>query len=162
MRTVAETGREALSEVREVLGLLRSQDGNQRPDRDVVELVERVRVGGTDVVLHVEGDLPGLPDRERLCVYRVVQEALTNVRKHAGTAVGAKVDVRITDKQVVVEVTDDGAGGSRTDTGAGLTGLEERVSIQGGTIDAGPMSSGGWRVRAEFPVRRRVDEVAPT
>lgn len=162
MRTVAETGREALFEVREVLGLLRNQAGNRSPDRDVVELVERVRVGGTDVVLHMEGDLPGLPGRERLCVYRIVQEALTNVRKHVGTEVGAKVDIRVTDERVAVEVTDDGFGGTRTDTGAGLTGLEERVSIQGGTIDAGPMISGGWRVRAEFPVRRRVGEVAPT
>ncbi|GAA1466114.1 sensor histidine kinase [Nocardiopsis exhalans] len=157
MATVAETGRSALSEVRDVLGLLRSDDEGQRYTRDVGELVGRVRASGMDVSLECERDLNRLPDHVRLCVYRVVQESLTNVGKHAGPGARAEVNIGGTDERVRIRVSDDGTGG-RSEMGSGLTGLEERVEIQGGQIRFGPVPGGGWTVYAEVPVHRTTGE----
>lgn len=153
MTTVAETGRAALSEVRDVLGLLHSGDEGRRYTQDVGELVGRVRSSGLDVVLKCERDLNSLPDHVRLCVYRVVQESLTNVSRHAGAGARAEVEIDGTDERVRITVSDDGTGG-RAEMGSGLTGLKERVDIQGGRIRIGPAPDRGWIVDAEIPVRR--------
>ena len=164
MGTVAETGRTALAEVRDVLGLLRDGRGQPPHVQDVADLVERFRATGTDVDLVYERELSRLPEHVRLCVYRVVQEALTNVGRHAGTGTGARVligdEPLVADggELVVVTVTDDGTG-RPAERGAGLTGLAERVALQGGTLSAGPRDGGGWAVRARIPVRRPAAEV---
>lgn len=99
----------------------------------------------------MDGDLPE-DAALRLTVTRVVQEALTNTLKHAG-ATRAAVTVRCTRRAVQVEVVDDGAGTGTPGggSGRGLIGLRERTDRIGGTLDAGPLPGGGWRVRADLP-----------
>lgn len=160
MATVAETGRAALAEVRDVLGLLRDEGVGQPYSRDVDELVDRVRATGLAVDMDCAVDLTLLPDRLRLCVFRIVQEALTNVAKHAGTDARAHVRVKAVDGRIRLSVTDNGtsagAAGLWSEVGSGLTGLGERVSIQGGEIRTGPRPGGGWAVEAELPMGRSI------
>lgn len=158
MTTVADTGRAALAEVRDVLGLLRDDSGQPPQVQDVSDLVERVRATGTPVNLVHERELTRLPEHVRLCVYRVVQEALTNVGRHAGPGAEARVRVAGGGERVEVTVTDDGPG-RPAERGSGLTGLTERVGLQGGTLTAGPGPGGGWVVHAVLPVRRPAAEV---
>jgi signal transduction histidine kinase len=155
---VEASGRTAMSELRHLLGLLAPAGGDEavlvpQPGAgQVPSLVERVRAAGLNVELSVTGarDLPPGVD---LAAYRVVQEALTNVIKHAGTARAAVVlDYRPDD--LLITVTDDGrpvteAGGPG---GRGLIGLRERIGLYGGELDAGPRPGGGWRVRARIPL----------
>ena len=96
---------------------------------------------------------PAMPDGVALTVFRVVQESLTNVRKHAGAGATAAVDVTVDGPDVLVEVVDDGHGAAHTSTsgGLGLVGMRERVAVHGGTLDVGPAPGGGWRVRARIP-----------
>ncbi len=155
---VEASGRTAMSELRHLLGLLAPagedkdllvpQPGAAR----VPALVERVRAAGLNVELSVTGarDLPPGVD---LAAYRVVQEALTNVIKHAGTARAAVVlEYRADD--LLITVTDDGrpGPGSSGANGRGLIGLRERIGLYGGELDAGPRPGGGWRVRARIPL----------
>src|SRR6266568_200539 len=119
----------------------------------VPALVERVRAAGLSVELSVTGarDLPPGVD---LAAYRVVQEALTNVIKHAGAA-GAAVTMEYRPDDLLITVTDDGrpAGPVSSGTGGrGLIGLRERIALYGGELDAGPRPGGGWRVRARIPL----------
>ena len=115
-------------------------------------LVERVRAAGLSVELSVTGarDLPPGVD---LAAYRVVQEALTNVIKHAGTARAAVV-LEYRPDDLVITVTDDGrpVTGPGGPGGRGLIGLRERIGLYGGELDAGPRPGGGWRVRARIPL----------
>jgi signal transduction histidine kinase len=118
------------------------------------ELVERVRAGGIPVELRVEGTPRPLAPGVELCAYRVVQEALTNVLKHARDA-RATVELVYRRHQVTVEVTDDGQGviQDRVGTGGGhgLIGMRERAKLYGGTISIGPRSGGGFAVRLTLP-----------
>jgi signal transduction histidine kinase len=155
---VEASGRTAMSELRHLLGLLAPagedkdllvpQPGAAR----VPALVERVRAAGLSVELTVTGarDLPPGVD---LAAYRVVQEALTNVIKHAGTARAAVV-LEYRPDDLLIAVTDDGraAPGSSGPGGRGLIGLRERIGLYGGELDAGPRPGGGWRVRARIPL----------
>lgn len=154
--TVATTGREALTEMRRLLGLLRgTSDPELVPQPGLGELpallaadVEAGRVRAT-----LPDPTPTVPDGVALTVFRVVQESLTNVRKHAGPDATAEVEVREDGADLVVTVADDGHGaaGSPTSGGLGLVGMRERVGVHGGSLDIGPAPGGGWQVRARIP-----------
>ncbi|SFT62466.1 Signal transduction histidine kinase [Actinopolyspora lacussalsi subsp. righensis] len=164
LRTIGDTGREALTELRGLLQVLRNEaEGDENAHRSpqpgvegVRELVERVRGLGLPVTLRVEGDFDRLPTGQGLGIYRIVQESLTNVLKHAGWNATATVLLRDEDDRVRIEVTDNGAKGVlATDTapsGNGVIGMRERAAVYGGTLEAGPVAEGGWRVRAELPL----------
>lgn len=156
---VIETiGRGALDELRRVLGVLRSEgDTTVKPQPtadDVAALVAEWRDGGLDVDLQVVGERPELADGVSLTVYRVVQEALTNVMKHAGPA-HVDVVVRYGDR-VEVEVIDDGRGpcdaAAVPSAGHGHIGMRERVELFGGELSVGRRPGGGYRVRATLPL----------
>ncbi|MDH2428806.1 sensor histidine kinase [Sphaerisporangium sp. TRM90804] len=148
MAKVAVTGREALSEVRRLVGVLR--DG-EAPDLRVDALVDQVCGAGLPVTLIRDGPARTVLD---LVVYRIVQEALTNTMKHAGPGATATVRLSYGEADVDVEVVD--GGGDRLarpgDSGHGLAGMRERVASYGGDMDAGPVPGGGWRVHARLPV----------
>lgn len=160
LATIEETTRSALGEMRRLLGVLRSADGEEpvalgpAPGLgDLDRLVADVVRSGVEVQLRVHGDRPHVPAGVDLSAYRVAQEALTNVLRHAGPA-RATVDVRYGDDAVTVEVVDDGRGAAAPAPagGHGLVGMRERVAVHRGTLDAGPGPSGGFRVRARFPL----------
>lgn len=169
VRTISETGRDALAELRRLLDVLRSDSDGEQPRvpqpgaADLAELAERMRAAGLPVTLTVDAELTELPTGVSLAVYRIVQESLTNALKHAGAGARAEVRVWPEEDTLRVCVTDDAAGkarrlapvpGSEPATGGkGLIGMRERANVYGGSLDAGPAPGGGWRVRAEFPVR---------
>ena len=153
---ISATGKSALTELRRLLGVLRDDTATplapQSGLAQVTELVGSVRAAGVDVDLRVTGELPPTSSAVDLAGYRIVQEALTNVVKHAGPA---RVEVRIaaTADRVLLEVTDDGLGGNpASGTGRGLLGMRERAAATGGAVTAGPGPDGGWRVTAELPL----------
>ncbi|MFD1149798.1 sensor histidine kinase [Saccharothrix hoggarensis] len=162
VRTIADTGRQALTELRRLLGVLRSEDQSgtqwmpQPAAGDLHELADTCRAAGLPVALETAGDLGTLPAGLGLGVYRIVQEALTNTLKHAGSGAAATVRVARTPDQVEVEVTDDGFGTPHdlvaVSGGNGLIGMRERAGVLGGTLEAGPNPGGGWRVRAVLPL----------
>ncbi|WP_285750356.1 sensor histidine kinase [Lentzea sp. NBRC 105346] len=161
VRTIAETGRLALTEMRRLLGVLRSDEAETQwapqPDaRGVVELAEQTRAAGVPVRLEISGDLDNLPAGVGLGLYRIVQEALTNVLKHSGSGTSAVVRLTRADEEVRLEVVDDGFGTPAdvvaVSGGNGLIGMRERANVLGGSLEAGPNPGGGWRVRAVFPV----------
>lgn len=161
---VEGSARQAIDELHSILGTLRDPDV---PPSDAVgslgverlpDLVDDVRAAGLPVDLQVVGEPVPLPPTVSLNLYRIVQEALTNTRKHAGPHARADVRVRYLDGAVEVEVTDDGVGARRPvrEGGRGLTGMRERVAADGGTVVAEPMARGGFLVRAQVPLRRLV------
>jgi signal transduction histidine kinase len=149
---VGMTGRRAMADLRNLLGVLQSPTPDE-PLVDLATVVEPVRQTGLEVKLVETGEADGSPDEVRLVANRVVQEALTNVLKHAN-ATAVTVTVRHDPGRLDVEVTDDGAGGhglgSSTGPGEGLADLRERVTALGGTLDAGPVER-GFRVHAALP-----------
>jgi signal transduction histidine kinase len=157
MAAVEEAGRQALDELRHLLGVLRPETGldglGPQPGlADLPRLVEQIRGAGLDVSLATDGVAAGLPARVDLFAYRIVQEALTNVLKHAGP--GARTEVRLgADRSgIVIEVLDDGQGASvLPGAGHGLVGMRERALLLGGTLDARPRPGGGFRVVAHLP-----------
>ena len=156
LETISATGREALTEMRRLLGLLREGDTGVAPQPgldDVRHLVDEARASGMRVAAELPEPAPDVPDGVGLAAYRIVQEALTNVRKHAGP--DAAVDVRVTvDRGVAVDVRDDGRGAAaRADgRGLGLVGMRERAAVHGGTLEAGPAPGGGFAVSARLPL----------
>lgn len=156
LETIAGTGREAIAELRRMLGLLRSEEaGVPAPQprlTDLPGLLEDVRAAGTPLEWHL-ADLPGVSDGVALTVFRIVQEALSNVRRHAGPGAAASVVVRAEGPEVLVEVRDDGRGAGAYDDGRGLglTGMRERVAAHGGTLAIGPVPGGGFSVCARIP-----------
>ncbi|MGZ4332948.1 MAG: sensor histidine kinase [Gaiellaceae bacterium] len=156
--SVEQIGREALTEMRRMLGVMRTgeekraelapQPGLSHLDR----LIAQVEEAGLPVTLRIEGERPELPAGIDLSAYRIVQEGLTNALKHAKGA-HAEVVVRYGEDGVEVEIADDGPGanGSRSD-GHGLVGMRERVALYGGTLAAGPRDGGGFVLRAQLPV----------
>jgi signal transduction histidine kinase len=156
LRAIETGGREALLELRRLLGLLR--DGHEAelaPQPTLArlhELVDRVSNAGVDVELRVEGELQELDSAVDMYGYRIVQEALTNVLKHA-RATRVDVLVRKADTALEIEVADNGRGdpGGRRD-GHGLLGIGERVALLGGELTAGARDGGGFRVHARLPV----------
>ncbi len=156
LATVATTGREALTEMRRLLGLLRDGDTGVAPQpglADVRHLVEEARLAGTPVEADLPDPVPDVPDGVGLAAYRIVQEALTNVRKHAGPTATAHVRVGVGD-EVAVDVHDDGRGAAATGDGRGLglVGMRERAAVHGGTVEAGPAPGGGFGVSARLPL----------
>jgi signal transduction histidine kinase len=163
LAAIEETSRAALTELRRLLGVLR-QDGetqaslNPAPGLANLEgLLAEVAEAGLAVRLRVEGAPSPLPAGVDLSAYRIVQEALTNVVKHAGPA-HAQVTIRYRDQEVAVEVIDDGPGvaavaaDGRRGTGHGLIGMAERVAAFGGDLEVGPRPGGGFRVAARLPL----------
>jgi signal transduction histidine kinase len=159
LRAVEVTGRSALEELRRILGLLRDDDG-EAPSLvpapgvgDLEELARTVRAAGIPVALAVIGEVAALPPAASLTVYRIVQEALTNVVKHAP---GASATVRVQagrDGVLITVDNDHGTGGAGPPGGArhGLVGMTERAAAFGGTLDAGPVAGGGFQVTAFLP-----------
>jgi signal transduction histidine kinase len=146
LRTIRRLSRESLAEVGAMLDVLR--DGGA-PARDLRTLVEEVRRAGLDVELEAVGDPP---DAVGGTVYRIVQEALTNVVRHAGEGARARVRVRAGSGAVEVEVRDDGRGpGAALREGNGLAGMRERAAALGGEFSAGEAAGGGFAVRAVLP-----------
>jgi signal transduction histidine kinase len=154
---VERLGREALDEMQRMLGVLRTGEGDRRtrPLPDLTQLpglVADARTTGLDVRLDLEDDLDRLPAGLQLTVYRVVQEALTNIRKHA-VASSASVTIRRCDEGLEVGVVDDGNGGEGVpESGNGLIGMRERVAIHHGTLYAGARDERGFLVRARLPI----------
>ncbi|RSS83530.1 sensor histidine kinase [Streptomyces sp. WAC06614] len=170
LQTISGTGRQALAEMRRLLGVLRtgepeeSEDYVPQPDVEQIEvLVEQVRAAGLDVDFAVEGAPRPLPSGVELTAYRIVQEALTNTRKHGGPEARASVRLVYFDDGLGLLVEDDGRGaahelyedGGADGAGHGLIGMRERVGMVGGTLEAGPRPGGGFRISALLPLKKR-------
>jgi signal transduction histidine kinase len=158
LAAVEATSRQALVEMRRLLGVLREEAeprGSLAPAPGLAEveaLAAEVARAGVRVEVHIEGTPCELPAGLDLSAYRIVQEALTNVVRHAGPAT-ARVAVRYSPGQVALEVVDDGRGPGAEDRGGhGLAGMRERAALYGGTLEAGPVPGGGFRVAATLPV----------
>jgi signal transduction histidine kinase len=164
LEIISHTSRSTLDEMRRLLGVLRGDDGAKvytpAPGLvDVPELIESVRAAGLQVEYSLTGDLEMVPTGIDLSVYRIVQESLTNVIKHAGRAVAA-VAIECGDTDLALEVVDDGRGagvGAANGGGHGLIGMRERVSVWGGSLTVGPRPGGGYRVQATIPYRPHPD-----
>ncbi|GGR57499.1 sensor histidine kinase [Streptomyces aurantiogriseus] len=168
LETISSTGRQALAEMRRLLGVLRTgehQEGGEyvpQPDVEQIEdLVEQCRGSGLPVDFKIEGTPRPLPSGVELTAYRIVQEALTNTRKHGGPNAGASVRLVYFDDGLGLLVEDDGKGaphelyeeGGADGHGHGLIGMRERVGMVGGTLDAGPRPGGGFRISALLPLK---------
>ncbi|MBV9448834.1 MAG: sensor histidine kinase [Streptosporangiaceae bacterium] len=170
LEEIEHSGRQALTETRRLFGVLRDPDvrTGRAPQPGISELptlVGSLRAAGLEVSLSIDGDHMALPAAVNVSAYRIVQEALTNVLKHAGPA-RAEVTVDCTDIAVTIEVTDDGAGIPAPPAvqgegevrklfaeGQGLAGMRERVALFGGDLRAGPRPGGGFTVCAWLPIR---------
>jgi signal transduction histidine kinase len=162
LTAISRTGRQALAEMRSLLGVLRSADepGAELAPQPGVEqlagLLEQTRAAGLPVSFAIEGVPRPLPPGSALAAYRIVQESLTNARKHGGPAVTAAVTLRFCEDQLVIKVTDDGRAravpADADGLGHGLIGMRERVEVHRGTVTAGPRHDGGWQVTATLPL----------
>ncbi|GAB2940551.1 sensor histidine kinase [Nonomuraea sp. NPDC052634] len=171
MLAVRDTGRTALAEMRRMLGVLRDgEPGSHAPQPGIAHLdhlIEESKAVGLPVELAVRGRRVEVSAGLDLAVYRVVQEALTNVRKHAGPELGkVEVELHYGDTSLRVRVTDDGRGVREgvPETGPGghgLVGMRERVTAYGGTLRAGPRPDGGFEVVAELPIGGDCDDPRP-
>ncbi|MGY1699353.1 sensor histidine kinase [Geodermatophilus sp. SYSU D00766] len=163
LEAIAATGRQALTDMRALLGVLRDGAAEQyAPQPDVAavpELVDDVRASGLDVDLLVEGEPRPMAAGPQLAAYRIVQESLTNVLKHAGPGVRAWVRLHWRPDSLELSVLDDGrgaaaavAGAAAAGDGQGLRGMQERAQLHRGRVEAGPRAGGGWRVHAVLPI----------
>lgn len=157
LNQIEVTGRQTLQEMRRLLGVLRTSDDSveftpQPGLAQVGALAERMSRSGLDVEVRVDGEPGVVPPGVDISAYRIVQEALTNVLKHAD-AVRATVRIDHAVGAIEIKVTDDGTGSSAASDGQGhgLTGIRERVALYGGSLEAGPLPSGGWRLLARLP-----------
>jgi signal transduction histidine kinase len=155
MRDVSGTARQALTETRRLLGVLRAGPGEETRQplpglADLDELLSRVRAAGLTLQYEHAGSSSELPRDVQLAIFRLIQEALTNTMKHAGPGASATVRLDVTPAGVRVEVRDDGArsGAAPGPAGGGLTGMRERIGACGGELDFGPGPDRGWRVTA--------------
>jgi signal transduction histidine kinase len=152
--TVEQTGRDALAEMRRMVGVMRTEDAPEisltpQPGlRHLDSLIEEVEAAGLPVSLRIEGERPELSPGVDLSAYRVVQDALAGALEHANGS-GARVVVRYGRSTVEVEITD---GGAATKPVTDLSSLRERVALYGGTLDAEPREGGGIVVKASLPV----------
>jgi signal transduction histidine kinase len=160
LEAVEIAGRTALAEMRRMLEVLRADDPGMGPQPglgEIERLIQNVRDAGLPVDFSIEGSACCLPAGMDLAAYRIVQEALTNTVKHGGKA-SARVTVRYTADTLEIEVIDDGRGAaapllSAADGGGhGLIGMNERVALFGGVLQAGPVLTGGYRVFARMPI----------
>ncbi len=162
LRAVESSGREALADLRRIVGT-RRRDGYELTDgplrlSQLGTLAERAREVGVPTRVRISSPLPALPAGLELALFRVVQEALTNVVKHANGA-AADIELGVVDGDAVeVVVTDSGAAAPGTElpeSGHGLVGMRERVALHGGRLTAGPLPGGGWAVRASLPLTEK-------
>lgn len=177
LEAVESNAREAIEELQGILATLRESDAeaptapqsndaartsspSTRGVDQLPDLIEQLRAAGLNVELTTVGEPKQLTPSTNLSVYRIVQEALTNVRKHAGPAANAEVRLRYGDDRLELDVTDDGIGatsapqhGHEGHGGRGILGMRERALAVGGTLEAGPRVDGGFRIRASFPVQ---------
>ena len=159
--SIEATGRQALSETRRLLGLMRREGERQSPApqpglEHLTALAEQVRKAGLPVTVLVRGEPRPLPGGLNLSAYRIVQEALTNVLKHAGP-IPTEVLVTYLDRELQIQVTDHGpatrsAPDGTKGSGHGLIGMRERVAVYGGQLEVGPVTGGGYRVWACLPL----------
>jgi signal transduction histidine kinase len=158
LRAIRQVSRESLSELSALLGVLRADGGAERapaPDLEALpRLVDGLREAGMEVELEMDANGDGaVPEVVGAAGYRIVQEALTNVARHAGPQARARVRLTRRDGVVEVEVRDDGPGASGpVAAGGGLTGMRERAAAIGGRLEAGGTPDGGFRVWASLPV----------
>jgi signal transduction histidine kinase len=157
-QSIEASGREALVELRKLLGILRTGDeqlaiGPQPGLGSLGSLLEQVRDAGLPVDLAIEGDEVPLPAGIDLSAYRIVQEALTNTLKHAGST-AAKVSVRYGTAVLELEIIDEGTAASTSSNGSGhgLIGMRERVALYGGHLETGRRKDGGYVVHAQLPL----------
>ena len=160
LAAISATGRQALAEMRRMLGVLRREEEGASSERapqpgigELGELLDQARMAGLPVSFTVEGVPQPLPGGVALAAYRIVQESLTNTRKHAGPVASASVVLRYSDAALVLAISDDGRGAAAPDgAGHGLTGMRERVAMYGGSVAAGPRPGGGFEVVATLPL----------
>ena len=160
MEAVEKAGRQALDELRHLMGVLRPEAeadglGPQPGLADVPRLVEHLGEAGLDVSLTIDGVQTDLPARVDLSTYRIVQEALTNVLKHAGSSARTEVRLSTDNHGVAIEVLDNGHGRGATilpRSGHGIVGMRERALLLGGSLEAGPRPGGGFQVVAHLPI----------
>jgi signal transduction histidine kinase len=156
LQAINEASADALREVRSALSALRG-DGEQPPRAPAAgldglgELLSRASAAGVGVSLDVSGDRRPLPASVDLAAFRIVQESLTNVVRHAG-ATAASVTLTYGDGDLAVQIDDNGRGGAASNGGSGIAGMRERAAALGGRLDAGPAPGGGFRVSAHLPV----------
>jgi signal transduction histidine kinase len=156
LEAISQTSRSTLAEIRRMLGVLRDDEGLSYVPApglaDLHRLVRDVATAGLHAEVRVEGTTTELPPGVDLTAYRIVQEALTNVLKHAGRAT-ATVVIGYEDKALRLEILDDGRGvnGRAAPGGHGLAGMRERVGVYGGSFEAGPRTGGGFRVAVRLP-----------
>ncbi|MEV1044016.1 histidine kinase [Streptomyces sp. NPDC049916] len=170
VRTIADTGREALEDMHHIVKVLRGGSGYGGEDRRTVDLnelgplVERARVAGLDVRLDAAKKPAGLPGTAEVALFRIVQEGLTNVLRHAGPAARVAVTLRFDQDLATLEIVDDGPTGEPVGPshamlasgGNGLRGMREQLEAHGGRFSAGPRPDTGWRITAELPLAQRV------
>jgi len=161
LRTVSDTGRGALVEMRHLVTVLRSNDSSNDSSNDegtkeartsVTTTLDRARTAGLSVRADISGDPAAVPAGVELAAFRIVQESVTNALKHAGAGACARLRLTYTPAGVEIDFHDDGTGDNPRGEGHGLIGMRERVALYGGTITAGPDPAGGWRVTATIPV----------
>jgi signal transduction histidine kinase len=161
MRQVSTTGRQALDEMRRLLGVLRTEDAprSRQPQPGTAQLdglLDQVRATGLGAALTVTGTPATMPPGAELAVYRIVQESLTNTLKHAADPTWVSVAIAHRPDSVTVDVRDDGAcrpvRPEAGTAGHGLIGMRERAAVYGGTVSAGPDPIGGWRIHAHLPL----------
>ncbi len=170
LRSIKQVSGDALTDLRAMLGLLREDEAGDTPAppvqrlADLGDLRDSLTAAGLDVVFDIDPAARSLPTAVDATCFRVVQEALTNTLRHAGSTT-ARVRVVRAEDRVVLEVVDDGgvAAPHLRDSGAGhgLRGMRERVAALGGSLEAGPRAEGGWRVGASLPVGRQPSAVLP-
>jgi signal transduction histidine kinase len=157
---IEQTNTAALSDMRRLLAVLRDTDGPEQgraaPQPSLANLdglVAQVRAAGLPVDVEVVGEPAAVPPGVDLSAYRIVQEALTNVIKHAGAGARARVHVTYSPDDLRVSVTDDGTvrAADADGGGHGLVGIRERVAVVGGRVEAGPVPAGGFVVSALLP-----------
>ncbi len=157
---IQHTGREALGEMRRMLGVLRDSPSDryapQPTTADIGHLVEQCNSAGLTTTLTITGERPGHSAGAEIVAYRIAQEALTNVIKHGGPTASAAVGLAYTDDAIRLEVIDDGLGANldatTTSTGHGLVGMRERIELFAGTLHVGPRPGGGFRIAATIPL----------
>jgi signal transduction histidine kinase len=171
MSEVSEVGRHALSDMRAMLGVLRTDSGRDETSFEIAPqpqmaqikaLLERVRATGLVVSFEIEGEPFSLEAAAELTTYRIIQEALTNTIRHSG-AKQASVVISYRSDELRLIVKDDGASSARGAVGRnghGIEGMRERASLHGGSLEAGPSKDGGWSVSLVLPIEASTSDVA--
>jgi len=161
LETISDAGHSALTEMRRMVGLLRTPEEASETKplprlAEVEQLVEKVRAAGVPVDLEVEGDVRRLTDGTELSAYRIVQESLTNSVRHGGPDVTATVAIEYKKDHLDLLILDDGRGASvesGDEVGHGIVGMRERITVLGGEFSAGPRTGGGYQVHAIIPIK---------